>query len=228
MKFFRIRNFDRFQHYADRRPPWIKLYRDLWDDPRFFSLSDGERYALISLFVVASQHDNKVPADTKWLKAKLLTKAAIPLEKLVATEWIEWVEQDAITALAASNAQADCYPSRAGGETETEVQRQNIEIQIPHGEFGHCLLTAEQSEKLRTQLNGRFDHWVRKFDRWVHEAPNAKSSGVKRKDRNAYLSILNWSEDDRSKEKKVNGTYQQGESAGSSGKPKPPSYTPRQ
>ena len=28
----RIRNFDKFQHFKDRRPPWIKLYRDLLED----------------------------------------------------------------------------------------------------------------------------------------------------------------------------------------------------
>src|SRR5262249_13633306 len=47
LRFLRIRNFERFQHYKDRRPPWIKLYRDLWGDPRFFALSEENRYMLI-------------------------------------------------------------------------------------------------------------------------------------------------------------------------------------
>lgn len=77
---------------------------------------------LISLFVVASQHDNKVSADQKWLKAKLLTKSVIPLQKFIDTGWIEPLEQVDSKPLADSAALADCKPSRAGGETETEIQ----------------------------------------------------------------------------------------------------------
>lgn len=77
---------------------------------------------LISLFVVASQHGNKVSADQKWLKAKLLTKSVIPLQKFIDTGWIEPLEQVDSKPLADSEMLADRYPSRARGETETEVQ----------------------------------------------------------------------------------------------------------
>src|SRR5690606_19747530 len=30
-----VKNFERFQHYKDRNPPWIKLYNDLLDDYEF-------------------------------------------------------------------------------------------------------------------------------------------------------------------------------------------------
>jgi hypothetical protein len=28
----RIKNWAQFQHFKDRKPPWVKLYRDLLDD----------------------------------------------------------------------------------------------------------------------------------------------------------------------------------------------------
>lgn len=122
LRFFRVRNFERFQHYTDRRPPWIKMYRDLWDDPRFFSLSTHDRYVLISLFVVASQHDNKVPNNPEWLKAKILTKGPIPLEKLIATGWLEWVEQDASEVLAVPAEEEIAWESRAVSQaTRTRI-----------------------------------------------------------------------------------------------------------
>ena len=196
-----MRNFERFQHYTDRRPPWIKLYRDLWDDPRFFSLSDAHRFMLISLFVLASQHDNKVSADMKWLKAKLLTKSVIPLQMFIDTGWIEAVEQDASSKQDASAVVAQGYPSRAGGETEVQKNR-NTETEtdtpivplLELGEFKRVQLTAEQYEKLKSKLNGHHEAYIEAFDHWVNEAPKArpKGGGPMRSERHAYESITAW------------------------------------
>lgn len=205
MEFFRIRNFEKFQHYADRRPPWIKLYRDLWADPRFFDLSEADRYLLISLFVLASQHDNKVISNQKWLKAQLLTSRAIPLQRLVDTGWIEWTEQDASKLRQDSGVLADCQPSRARGETETETEyvsnRAEAGTYITLGEFQRVRVTADQYAKLKTELNGNLDRYIARFDRWVNEAPDVKTHGVRRKDRHAYESILNWFSKDQSEGK---------------------------
>lgn len=193
MQFFRVRNFEKFQHYADRRPPWIKLYRDLWDDPRFFRLSDSDRYLLIGLFVLASQHENKVSSDQKWLKAQLLTSKTIPLQFLIDTGWLEDVEQAASPPLSASAASAERYPSRAGGETETEVQRQNTETENPltplltFGEFRHVRLTADQHASLITRLNGHTDDYINRLDRWGEDQP---AKFAKRKSH--YATILTW------------------------------------
>lgn len=212
MQFFKVHNFEKFQHYSDRRPPWIKLYRDLWDDPRFFDLGEADRYLLIGIFVLASQHDNKVSANQKWLKAQLLTSRAIPLQKLVDTGWIEPLEQDASKTLGGQRAAivplAACEPSRARGETETEVQ--NTDSYMPAedahasaplqlGEFQWVHVTAEQHAKLQSKLNGQLDSYIARFDRWVNEAPDAKVHGVRRRDRHAYESILNWFDRDGAK-----------------------------
>ncbi len=89
MQYLKVRNFEKFQHYKDRRPIWIKLWRDLWNDPRFFELSEQERYFLISLFVVASQNDNKIPCDQRWLKRELATTKTIPVGRLMDLGWLE-------------------------------------------------------------------------------------------------------------------------------------------
>ncbi len=193
--FFRVRNFEKFQHYSDRRPPWIKLYRDLWDDPRFFDLSEADRYCLMSIFVLASQHENKVSCSQKWLKTQLLMTRSIPLERLIATGWLELMEQDASAMLSASAPLAERYPSRARGETETEVQRQNTETDIQkrtaYGEFGNVLLYEHEHAKLTASLNGRLESLINRLDRWGEEEP-AKF----RKKKNHYATLLNWAERD--------------------------------
>lgn len=121
-QFFRVANLEKFQHYRDRKPPWIKLYRDLWRDPRFFALDEVQRYHLISLFVLASQNDNLLHVDQKWLKHEMATTKPIDLKTLIDTGWVEYVEQDASKMLAASALLAGRkHLSIVETETETET-----------------------------------------------------------------------------------------------------------
>jgi hypothetical protein len=125
-KFFRVVDFEKFQHYKDRCPPWIKLYRNLWSDPRFFGLTVGERYQLISLFIIASQNDNCIPVNQDWLKHQILSTEPLALDRLVEIGWIEYVvdtefparcKRDASTLLAERKQHA-----RTETETETEAE----------------------------------------------------------------------------------------------------------
>lgn len=60
------------------------------------------------------------------------------------------------------------------------------------GEFGRAWMTEEQHAKLKSKLNGHSEDFIRQFDEWVQQAPDAKHNGVKRKDRDPYASILAW------------------------------------
>ena len=61
MRYFRVKNFERFQHYKDRSPPWIKLYNDLLDDYAFTCLQDASKLHQILIWLVASRTGNKLP-----------------------------------------------------------------------------------------------------------------------------------------------------------------------
>ncbi len=63
MKFFSVKNFDRYQHYTDRNPPWIKLHRSLLTDYMFSTLSDAQKAHIMLLWLLASQNENKLPED---------------------------------------------------------------------------------------------------------------------------------------------------------------------
>lgn len=61
------------------------------------------------------------------------------------------------------------------------------------GEFGWARITEQQRAKLLSRLNGSLEAYIQRFDRWVNEAPDAKDrSGVKRRNRHPYESILTW------------------------------------
>ncbi len=55
-----VRNWDKFQHYRHRRPPWIKLHRQLLDDCRFHALPLGSRALAPMLWLLASEEEDGV------------------------------------------------------------------------------------------------------------------------------------------------------------------------
>jgi hypothetical protein len=55
---FRIANWEKFQHYRYRNPPWIKLHRALLDDYEFHSLPDASRALAPLLWLLASESED--------------------------------------------------------------------------------------------------------------------------------------------------------------------------
>lgn len=66
-----IKNWDTFQHYGKRNPPWIKLHRAILDDYAFCALPDVSKGHLMLLWLYASQNNGAVPHDTPFLERKL-------------------------------------------------------------------------------------------------------------------------------------------------------------
>ena len=114
MKYLRVKNFEKYQHYKDRRPPWIKLYSSLLDDYAFACLQDASKAHLMLLWLLASQSNNRIPYDEKWIARKINTTAPIDLQTLIAQGFLE-VEQDASETLAPRK-------QSAMPETETETE----------------------------------------------------------------------------------------------------------
>lgn len=112
MSFLQIKNWEKFQHYKDRSPPWIKLHRELLDDYEFSCLQDASKAHLMLLWLLASQLDNKIPADQKWLKNKLGLTHNIDLKELIDKGFLVRLHD-------ASKPIADC-PPETEGETEGE------------------------------------------------------------------------------------------------------------
>jgi hypothetical protein len=60
---YRIVSFRKFQSFHDRKPPWIKLYRDLLDNMDWFMLSPMASKSLINLWLLGSESFGNLPDD---------------------------------------------------------------------------------------------------------------------------------------------------------------------
>jgi hypothetical protein len=58
----KIKNWKKFQHFSDRRPIWIKLYRDLLDDIEWHDLDPLAAKTLVALWLIASENEGLLPS----------------------------------------------------------------------------------------------------------------------------------------------------------------------
>ena len=66
------KNWDKFQHYKDRCPPWIKLHRDILNDRIFASLPIASKALAPLLWLLASESkDGSFNADSEELAFRL-------------------------------------------------------------------------------------------------------------------------------------------------------------
>jgi hypothetical protein len=94
MKYIRIKNWKELQHYKDRCPPWIKLYNRLLSDYEFSRLPDASKLQLILVWLLASQMDNKIPADSEWIKSKIMVSGKVDLQPMIKAGFIELYQDD--------------------------------------------------------------------------------------------------------------------------------------
>lgn len=119
MRTFSVKNFDRFQHYKDRSPPWIKLYNELLDDYEFGLLPDATKMHLVAIWLLASRSENKIPFDPKWVGNRINATDAVNLQLLADNGFIVLDQDVHITEQVASKTIAECLTrEREEGETE--------------------------------------------------------------------------------------------------------------
>lgn len=85
-QYLRVANFERYQHYKNRRPIWIKLYVDLLGDYTLNKQKPATRLLAVLLLIVAAEQDNKIPHDPEWLAGELklsVGSVAAGIESLV-------------------------------------------------------------------------------------------------------------------------------------------------
>ena len=115
MRQLRIRNWERFQHYKDRNPPWIKLATDTFQNYEFACLQDASKLLAICIWTLAARSkDGSVAADLQWIKNQCSLGDSVTSENIN-----ELINKGFLSA--DSDVLADCKQN-ACLETETETE----------------------------------------------------------------------------------------------------------
>lgn len=123
----RIKDWGKFQHFKDRRPPWIKLYRDLLDDEEYYNLPAQSAKVLTLLWLLASEDPSKqglLPSVQKIAFRLRLSEKSI---ESIVSDLHHWVIQDDIKP---SSEQYHSGPSEleTKAELKTEERQNDFEV----------------------------------------------------------------------------------------------------
>lgn len=126
----RIKNWENFQHYRDRNPPWIKLHRRLLNDREFFNLDGDCVKTLVLLWMLAAETTGgELPAiEDIAFRLRLDSKVlACQITKLN-----HWLIADASDMLADCLQDESKVVQSAPSETERETEnRERDRVEIP-------------------------------------------------------------------------------------------------
>ena len=122
-----IRNWKKFQHFKDRKPPWVKLYRDILDDLDWHELDATASKVLIMCWLIASEDDGRLPpVKTLAFSLRMSEKQTNDcLNKLS-----HWLEQDDISVIS-DRYQSDSLETET--ETETKKEKKATSVAMPNG-----------------------------------------------------------------------------------------------
>uniref|UniRef100_A0A6H1ZCX0 DUF1376 domain-containing protein n=1 Tax=viral metagenome TaxID=1070528 RepID=A0A6H1ZCX0_9ZZZZ len=122
MEYLKICNWEKYQHYSQRNPPWIKLHNQLLDNYEYGRLRDDSKLLLVSLYLLASKCDNLIPNDPIWIKQKTMIQGKINIDPLIKAEFIKKNNYISNCTPDDSIVQASCKQN-GGTETETETEK---------------------------------------------------------------------------------------------------------
>lgn len=122
---YKIKGWDKFQHFKDRRPPWIKLYRDILDDPDWHELDGDTAKALVALWLLASEDEEQKGTLPDVRRIAFRLRISEKQAKQTLTKLSHWLIQDDISVI--SGRYHDDAPERAGEETEGETYKPEAE-----------------------------------------------------------------------------------------------------
>jgi hypothetical protein len=168
----KIRNWSKFQHFKDRKPPWVKLYRDVLDDMEWYELDPLASKVLVMCWLIASEDDGCLPnSKTLAFRLRMTEKQTIDcLNKLS-----HWLEQDDINAIS-EQYQTDSLETERETETKKETKGATA-IVLPDWmplETWQAFLAMRKKMK-RVPTDHAVDLLIKKLDRFRANGQNIQA-----------------------------------------------------
>lgn len=92
---FTVKNWSKFQQYKDRRPQWIKLHRDIFEDFKFQKLECRTQRDLMMIWLLFSQQDLddlgmplELPYDPEEIAFRIRSDEPVDLDAMAAAGFI--------------------------------------------------------------------------------------------------------------------------------------------
>lgn len=93
MKFLRIREWEKYQHYKDRNPPWIKLHVELMNSYTWVTVDDASRLLALVLMMLAARTGNKIPLDRGYIQRAAYLRKPPDVQPLIDAGFVDLHEE---------------------------------------------------------------------------------------------------------------------------------------
>ena len=133
MSKLKVKNWEQFQHYRDRNPPWIKLHFSMLSSQDWVTLDDASRVLAIACMLIASRNGGYVPTDPAYIKRVAYLNKAPNFKPLIDCGFLE-------SASGCKQMLADARP-----ETETETETDRVANPTGFEEFW-CIYPRKKSK----------------------------------------------------------------------------------
>jgi hypothetical protein len=176
---YKVKNWENFQHYKDRNPPWIKLHYELLTSRDWVKFDDASKLLALVCMMLASRNQGIIEGDLDYIKSVAHIRGKINLKPLIGSGFLIPLA-DASTAQAdASTAQADAIiEERQRREEKSRVETLD-EILISLQKFISENNLDEQKVKLATETcvdwfksNGKdkkVKDWTATVKNWIRK-----------------------------------------------------------
>lgn len=170
MAHYRIIGWDKYQHYKDRDPPWIKLHRDTLTSQTWVDADDRTRVLAIACMLIAAGTDNRIPADPGFVRRRAYLGYDPDFQPLIDLGFVELVNDAKDLAENRKRPLAQRKQTLASDtecSSETEERQRREETDTAFAAFGSAAerrgwpkpasLTDERRKKLRARIR---DHGI--------------------------------------------------------------------
>jgi len=197
-KYLRVKNWTDFQHYKDRNPPWIKLHRDLLRDYDFICLQDASKMQLMLIWLLASQLDNKIPADADYIKAQIGVSQDIDLKELIDKGFLVDDSNTLAECKQVAIVETETYNQEAEKETETDLMCNYPDPDIMFNQFWDLYDKKVNSGKVKKKFFTLINKEIVDFQNLmiaVNSYVISKPDKQFRKDPMTYLNNESWNDE---------------------------------
>lgn len=190
---FRISNWQKWQSYRQDRgqPPWIKIHRRLMRNVEWVSLTDAERGQLVSMWLLAADHDGVIPASSEMIQKLCFMSGKLNLQRFIE---LGFIEQDGVNT--ASTWRQSDSPKAEADKNRIETDKGVNDAKMSLSSFNNVKLTEEELTKLETKF-GKQD-----TQRRIETLGEYIASKGKRYSSH-YATILSWARKEGIPDKKV-------------------------
>ena len=204
-RFLKVKNFERYQHYKHRNPPWIKLHLDILDDSDFLAMPDASKWHYIGLLLIASRHGNDIKPDWNYIKNRLGLTETIDLSKRFLKDHV--LASNASTRMLPTNLKVGDSETETETETETDYAAVPLERVV---ELWNTTPGLKQAEHVTGPIRDRIKARIKEHpeEAWfVDYFSRIAGSDFLTGRKTDFVATLDWAMGPKNMAKVLNGNY---------------------